>query len=561
MHLLTILPQRKKIRVKPGTRLLDAIRQAGFEISSPCNGQQLCGKCKVHITDPAPPRKASLEHLTTDEVDAGVRLACQVSINAAMQVTLPDDYTLDTRILESEWIQKSRLAPAVEIQSLNGQFQLYYQNRPPVQLNTWQPEFSPKGIAVDLGTTTLVLTLIDLQTGKELAISSAVNPQTRCGHDVMTRIARASTEEGLVELSGLVSKGLNELIEKSCRDAGAHPHEIVDAVIGGNTTMLQIAAAIDPAPLGKLPFTVGIQGGRTVLADSFRLNLNPQARAYLPPVAHAFVGSDISAGLLSIDFFKQKTPTLFIDLGTNGEMALIANDRLIVTSTAAGPAFEGMGITHGMLAAPGAIETVWTSGKFLNIRTIDNAPARGICGSGIMDIMACLVRLDAVDSGGRLKNPHTETAGSGLLADRYELVDRIAALKLTDTLAFTQKDIRQFQLAKSAIQTGVELLFSTAGVTLNQLEKIVIAGAFGYHLQKESLRQTHIIPQDFKGTIVFAGNTCRTGCARMLVDASARDYLEDKMKQVTHLAIAETPDFQSRFIQNLSLGGNPAPEN
>jgi len=471
-----------------------------------------------------------------------------------MQVTLPDDHALDTRILEGELIEKSPLAAAVEIRETSGQFQLYYRDRSPVLLNTWQPVFSPKGIAVDLGTTTLVLTLIDLQTGKELATSSAVNPQTRCGYDVMTRIARASTEEGLAELSTLISNGLNELVGKSCRASGTHPHEIVDAVIGGNTTMLQIAAAIDPSGLGKLPFTVGIRGGRTFTADSFRLNLNPQARIYLPPVAHAFVGSDISAGLLSIDFFKQKAPTLFIDMGTNGEMALIANGRMIVTSTAAGPAFEGMGITHGMFASPGAIEMVWTNGKFLNIRTIDHAPAKGICGSGIMDIMACLIRLEAVDSGGRLRNPHKETAGQGLLSDRYELVDRIAAIKLTDTLSFTQKDIREFQLAKSAIQTGIEMLLSAAGVAVNQLERIVIAGAFGYHLRKESLQQIGIVPRGFKGEIYFAGNTCRTGCARLLVDATAREFLQDKMKQVTHLAIAEDPDFQSLFIQNLSLG-------
>lgn len=561
MPFVTILPQRKKIKVKSGTILLDAIREAGFEISSPCNGQQLCGKCKVRITDPTEPPEPPLEHLTADELAAGIRLACQVSIHDEMQVTLPDDNTLDTRILEGELIQKIRRAPAVEIREINGQFQLYYRNQPPVPLNTWQPAFSPKGIAVDLGTTTLVLTLIDLQTGQELAISSAVNPQTRYGHDVMTRISRASQPDGLAELSAIISKSLNELVEKSCRAAGAHPHEIVDAVMGGNTAMLQIAAAIDPSDLGKLPFTVGIQSGRAVAADSFRLNLNPQARAYIPPVAHAFVGSDISAGLLSVDFFRQKTPTLFIDMGTNGEMALFANGRVIVTSTAAGPAFEGMGITHGMLASPGAIETVWTNGEFLNLRTIDNAPARGICGSGIMDIMACLVRLDAVDAGGRLRDPHKETAGPNLLADRYERVGRVAALKLTATLAFTQKDIRQFQLAKSAIQTGVDLLLSAAGVDLDQLEKIVIAGAFGYHLRTASLRQIGIVPRDFNGKIAFAGNTCRTGCARMLVDATTRDYLQAKMKPVTHLAIAEDPDFQSRFIQNLSLGDRPTPEN
>jgi uncharacterized 2Fe-2S/4Fe-4S cluster protein (DUF4445 family) len=258
---------------------------------------------------------------------------------------------------------------------------------------------------------------------------------------------------------------------------------------------------------------------------------------------------------LSIDFFKQRTPTLFIDMGTNGEMALIANGHSIVTSTAAGPAFEGMGITHGMRASSGAIEMVWSNGKYLNLRTIDDAPARGICGSGIMDIMACLIRLGAVEPGGRLRNPHKDNIELGPLSERYEIVNQVVAIKLTDNVYFTQKDIRQFQLAKSAIQTGAEMLLAAAGLDSDQLEKIVIAGAFGYHLRKGSLRQIGIVPRNFKGEIDFAGNTCRTGCALMLADATTRDLLQEKMKQVTHLAIAEAPDFQSRFIKNISLNG------
>ncbi|MGA8241522.1 MAG: ASKHA domain-containing protein [Desulfobacterales bacterium] len=555
MTCLTILPLGKKIEVKPGTILLDAIRQAGIEISSPCNGRQLCGKCKVGITGSAPPVDAPHEHLKALEVAAGTRLACQVVIQSAMQVTLPEDYSMDTRILEGELIEKGRIAPAVQIRETTGQFQLCYRNLPPVPMDTWHLAFSPKGIAVDLGTTTLVVTLLDLQAGTELATASAVNPQTRFGHDVMTRIHKASTKEGLAELAKLIANGLNALVEKTCRASGTHPHEIVDAVIGGNTTMLQIAAAIDPSPLGVVPFTVGIQSGQTYPADQFRLDLNPQARVYIPPVTHAFVGSDVSAGLLSIDFFKQRTPTLFIDMGTNGEMALIANGHSIVTSTAAGPAFEGMGITHGMRASSGAIEMVWSNGKYLNLRTIDDAPARGICGSGIMDIMACLIQLGAVEPSGRLRNPHKDNIELGPLSERYEIVNQIVAFKLTDNVYFTQKDIRQFQLAKSAIQTGVEMLLAAAGLDSDQLEKIVIAGAFGYHLRKGSLRQIGIVPRNFKGEIDFAGNTCRTGCALMLADATTRDLLQEKMKQVTHLAIAEAPDFQSRFIKNISLNG------
>ena len=560
MFYLTIQPLRKKIEVKPGTILLDAIRLAGVEISSPCNGRQLCGKCKVRV-HPESSLDASSEFLTMDEVSAGTRLSCQVEIQGHMEVTLLDDYSLDARILEGERINKSRIVPAASVRQDNGRFTLHYRNQPPALMNTWQSAFSPKGIAVDLGTTTLVVSLMDLETGLELATASNVNPQTRFGHDVMTRILKASTKAGLTELAMLISNALNELVEETCQKSGTHLHEIVDAVIGGNTTMLQIAAAIDPTQLGKIPFAVGIQGGRTYAVEQFRLNINPQARIYIPPVLHAFVGSDISAGLMSIDFFNQKTPMLFIDMGTNGEMALIADGLMLVTSTAAGPAFEGMGITHGMRAAPGAIEMVWANEEYLSIRTIDNVPAKGICGSGIMDIMACLIRLDVVEPGGRLKHPHKDDIKTNPLSERFETVDRIAAIKLTDNIYFSQKDIRQIQLAKSAIRTGIDMLLATAAIDLNQLEKIVLAGAFGYHLRAETLRLVDIIPRAFKGEIVFAGNTCRTGCALMLLDATTRDLLQAQMKQVAHLSIAEAPDFQYRFLKNISLSDQATSSN
>jgi uncharacterized 2Fe-2S/4Fe-4S cluster protein (DUF4445 family) len=496
----------------------------------------------------------SHQHLTLDEVADGIQLACQVVIQKDMQVTLPADHTLDSRILEGEQIRASRIAPAAQVREVDRLFYLFYHNRPPVRLtNSWQPHFSPKGLAVDLGTTTMVLTLMDLQTGAELSTVSAINPQIKFGHDVMTRIQKASTGAGLMELGILVSDGLNALVEKACYSSGTHPHEIVDVVIGGNTTMLQIAAVIDPSPLGVVPFAIGIRSGCTHSADRFRLNINPQARVYIPPVAHAFVGSDISAGLLSIDFFKSRKPMLFIDLGTNGEIALIANGHFIVTSTAAGPAFEGMGISHGMRASSGAIEMVWSNGIFLNLRTIGDATPKGICGSGIMDVMACLIEQNAVASSGLLKDLHSDDYISNLLSERYEIIDQAGAIKLAEHVYFTQKDIRQFQLAKSAIQTGIDMLLSAAGVEPSELEKIIIAGGFGFHLKTDSLRRTGIVPRNFNGNIHFAGNTSRTGCALMLLDAATRDYLQNHMTSVPHISIAEQTDFQSRFIENIAL--------
>lgn len=240
-------------------------------------------------------------------------------------------------------------------------------------------------------------------------------------------------------------------------------------------------------------------------------------------------------------------------MGTNGEMALIADGRLLVTSTAAGPAFEGMGITCGMNAAPGAIEIIRVHDRMLNIKTVDDAPAVGICGSGIMDAISSLIRLDAVDSGGRLKKKANHESSSFLSENVFMTVNGVDAVELADSVHFTQKDIRQFQLAKSAVQTGAELLLDTAGVNPEQLDRIVIAGAFGYHLRKNTLRRIGILPRGYEGQIDFAGNTCRTGCAMLLLNVNNRAALQENMKQVCHVSIAESPDFQSRFVQNLSL--------
>jgi uncharacterized 2Fe-2S/4Fe-4S cluster protein (DUF4445 family) len=526
---------------------------AGIEIAAPCNGRGHCGKCRVRIFDAALPVNQTQDHLSPEEITAGIRLACQVEAGDGMVVNLPEDHSLDARILEGERIDGYPVAPAARVEVIEARHHLRYEDEPAVVLSGWQEGYVPKGIAVDLGTTTLVVTLMDLQKGGELATASAANPQSRFGYDVISRIQHGSTSGGLTELTDSIAGGLNGLVADVCRTSGTHPHEIVDTVIGGNTTMLQLAAGIDPTPLGRVPFTVGIDSGRTYSAKTFRLEINPQARVYIPPVAHAFVGADISAGLLSVDFFQETAPVLFMDLGTNGEIGLIANGQKLVTSTAAGPAFEGMGISQGMRAAPGAIETVWANGNYLGVRAIDDTPARGICGSGIMDVMACLIRFGAVDAGGRFEQAFMDNRAPGPLSDRYAVVRGTDAVRLSDRVYFTQKDIRQFQLAKSAVRTGAEMLLATAGIAAAKLDRIIVAGGFGHHLREESLRTIGILPGGFTGKIDFAGNSCRTGCALLLADATSRRRLEAYMQAVSHLAIAEEAAFQARFIQNLSL--------
>jgi uncharacterized 2Fe-2S/4Fe-4S cluster protein (DUF4445 family) len=554
MLALKILPLNKTVSVRTGTTLLDALSQSDIQLFTPCGGQGVCGKCKVIVPGQTHPEEREHDALTQDEVADGYRLACRFVIREDLHIRLVGDYSLDTRILEGERISATVLKSCVRIEQTDDRYWLRYGDLDRAgPLANWGPECSPKGLAVDIGTTTLVVTLMDLRSGTELGTAFALNPQTRFGHDVLTRIQKASKLEGLYELQECIATSLNRLIMQVSTEFGSHPQEILDVVVGGNTAMLQIAAGIDPSSLGQVPFTVSIESGRTYPASRFGLEVNPSARTYVPPVAHAFVGTDISAGLLSMGFFEQAESCLFMDIGTNGELAVNAGEKWIVTSTAAGPAFEGMGISQGIRATSGAIEMVQTDGKQIHVRTIDDAPAIGICGSGIIDTLACLIELGGVDDSGRMVQTTEMKPLPKLLTERLEQRNGSPAFKLSDDIYFTQKDVRQLQLAKSAIQTGMQMLLEASGVQLDQLKKIVIAGAFGYHLRRQSMETIGIIPKGFSGEVVFAGNTCRTGCAMMLVDATLRRTLEYWMHRVTYLSIAQKPAFQKLFIRNLSL--------
>jgi uncharacterized 2Fe-2S/4Fe-4S cluster protein (DUF4445 family) len=322
--------------------------------------------------------------------------------------------------------------------------------------------------------------------------------------------------------------------------------------------MLTLAAAINPEPLGRLPFTVDIKGGASYAAKDFGLDVNPAGRIYVPPIVHAFVGSDITAGVLACGCLEKKNPSLFVDVGTNGEMGINNDGRFIVASTAAGPAFEGMGVSCGIRAVPGAVEAAYFDGETIDIKTIDAQPARGICGSGIIDVVAALLKAAVVNPSGRMKTPDQKEGLQASVAERLRLIDDQPVCNIADGVFFNQADIRQLQLAKGAIRTGIDMLMSEANVTAEDLEDITLAGAFGYHLRPDSLATIGLIPEKLARKVRFAGNTSKTGCAMMLIDASLREYLEKEVQSVEHLPLAEKISFQKLFIENLNFPDSDA---
>ena len=328
-----------------------------------------------------------------------------------MTIRLEDNFAYDNKVMNQGRIlgQNAKSGtkeanPAVTITQEPEGFQLWYDRRvEPVVLESWQSDFRPTGLAIDIGTTTMVISLVSLQTGVVLASASSLTPQVAHGHDVLTRINYAKTPETLDEMGSLVQDKLNDMVKDACSQAGLNPREIVDVAIGANTTMLQLAAKMDSTAIGRTPFSFDLQGGTAYSADKWGLEVNKATRAYLPPIMHAFVGTDITAGLLLWpDFFDANKSILYLDMGTNGELCLNVKGKRFTTSTAAGPAFEGMGLSTGMRATDGAMERVSYRDGWFKFHTIGDGPAKGICGSGIIDFLAALLESGHLDPSGRL---------------------------------------------------------------------------------------------------------------------------------------------------------------
>ncbi len=564
---MTVHPYDLEVPFAQGQSIDRILHKAGLEIDSPCGGHGLCGQCLVQVEDPLDVPETPHSSLTAEKAQQGFRLACRLKPDTDMTIRIPDELRIlagdSGGVLQEPDLSapSERINPAVRVWQDGGRHVVGYCDVP----ETWssprtQKEPALYGLAVDLGTTSLAASLISLQTGDELGLASRLNPQVSCGHDVLTRIRHSHQAEGLTELVQGIRKALNGLARELCSQAGVESRQIHDVVLGGNTTMLQICAGLDPSPLGQLPFQVDLEGGKSYPAEVFGYQVHPGARVYVPPISHAFVGSDVSAGLSTLgDFFTTARPHLFIDVGTNGEMALSTGQARIMTSTAAGPAFEGAGLSCGMRAAQGAIERVSTDGDDVCVHVIgDGSKPRGICGSGLIDLLEVLVAIGVVDPSGRMLKPGEAEGLPARIADRLALRDGKPAFHVAGDILVTQSDVRQLQLAKAAIRAGIECLLQEGGLTAVELETISIAGGFGRSLRPQSLQAIGMVPPGTASRLSFVGNTSRLGCIRLLLDVDRRAVLEDCMDSVTYLAVAEQPVFMDHFVGSIPFS-EPVP--
>jgi uncharacterized 2Fe-2S/4Fe-4S cluster protein (DUF4445 family) len=543
------------IDVKKGTTILEAARKAGIVIESPCNGTCTCGKCLVKIDSDSLVNvvQKAKRHTVTQE-GTGYVLACQSEISGDISITdIPDLANQNLKILnhgQSLAQERNNFITKQYNESIDST--AIYADGELLGTEKGNTTYTNNGVIVDIGTTTLVVSLIDINTGRELASVSALNPQATYAQDVLSRIHFAGDKSGLaVMYTGLIQE-INRMITEVAKKAMIKKNYIYEVVFSGNTCMLHLAININPAPLGKYPYTPVITGGKYVRTVEHNLDVAEFGLIYLPPIISSYVGADITSGILACKLDEQKGITLFVDIGTNGEMVLAVNGKLISTSTAAGPAFEGMNITHGMRAGLGAIESFEIKANEICIETIGGTEAVGICGSGLLDIVGELVAHGIIDKNGKLKDPK-EVDLPWFLKERLVKLDNKVIFKLSKQVWLSQKDIRQVQLAKGAVRSGIEFLLSSEGINAAMVDRVLIAGSFGYHLRVKSLINLGLLPAEFEAKVTMVGNTSKSGGQAFLLNKAYRREMLKLVKKVGVIELANYQDFDKVFVKCLGF--------
>ncbi|UQZ88125.1 hypothetical protein C4J81_02420 [Deltaproteobacteria bacterium Smac51] len=562
-----------------GQTILSFLASNGIHIDAPCAGRGKCGKCRVKASgELSPPEEKELNIL--GPVD-GERLACQARINGPVVIELAEaaqfssvrglgesePYTVDsplkfkrlapagrqdaTDLMTLGGIEKATIAALNELADIDADRKAALAVMWGEELLKATPIDEGEGdllaAAVDLGTTGLAVAIIDMLKGEVVAQGTSLNPQTTCGGDVISRITVASEgPDELARLQSLALGGISSLVRDT---AGKRAPRIMAMSVSANTTMTYLLAGVQPKGLAQSPYRpVFIKSlDLSHLAD--KLNIGANAKVFTSPCISAYVGGDITSGMLAVGLKKLPGTVLYIDIGTNGEIVLSHQGRLVSTSCAAGPALEGMNIIRGQRATPGAVDSFEISPDYqYKFTTIAEAPAIGICGSGLIDLTAALVTNGLVDKTGRMKPPQDIPAGAewlnGLKDGRFQFADDVF---------FDQKDVRQVQLAKGAIAAAVEMLLARVGLNENDLDEIIIAGAFGFHLKAESLKSISLIPPSYQGPVRFVGNSSLAGAARMLLTPSAIEELNALAAETEVIELGFDPQFQNIFVKHLKF--------
>jgi uncharacterized 2Fe-2S/4Fe-4S cluster protein (DUF4445 family) len=593
----------RAVRVPYGVTLFDAASWNGIAIDSTCGGHGTCKKCRIRIADDPPaPSSLDIRAYTPQEIKDGWRLACrttaardtavevpplttrpkaatvgvgrQVILRPAVQKrylelaepTLADQATDLERVLA----RLDDLEPRAELSVLKSLGRTLREADYKVTAvvvddvliavepgDTTQRRF---GIAFDLGTTTVVATLLDLSTGTPAGVESTLNSQQPFGADVITRISATMMDPGnLDKLQNLAHQTLAELAQAVCAQGGVEPHEVYEVAVAGNATMTHLVLGIDPEPLGMAPFIMATRLYPEVLAADLGLGglVHPRARAVVFPAFGAYVGGDITAGLLAAGMDRDARVRLFIDIGTNCEIVLGNREWLLATAAPAGPAFEGAAIRCGMRAADGAIEVVTMTPDELTLKVIGDAEPQGLCGSGLVDAVTGLVKVGLLDSSGRFVSEDAARDIAPGLADRLTMVgkERVFVLQwrgaAEDSIYLSQRDVRELQFAKAAIATGWQILLEQAGLEAADVKQVLLAGSFGSYLSPASAIRIGLVPKVPVMRVVSAGNVAGEGAKMALLSLRERAGGLALLEEVRYVELSDRADFNDRFVEQL----------
>jgi len=585
-----IEPIGQSFQMEDGETILDAVMRATSDFPNTCAGKGTCGKCLVRVGGGlvSEPTEQELEKLSPEQLEEGWRLACQ-AVPLSERVTVEVHETKGRRqILTASMLHHGKPHPAVRrevvelpaasfddprsdrerlleavgarhiaMPALSALPAALRNNRWKVTVTTYDgrvidvepPSAAAEiyGVAVDIGTSKVIGYLFDLTQGLVIDHEAIENPQMRYGEEIVSRIS-LGMDEGPVELSRAVHEGINQVLEALMLRAGILARHIYDMTIVGNTAMHHLALGLSPDGLGSAPFAPAIHRPVQLTGKDLGLAMNPEGGVhFLPPIA-GFVGSDALSVVCATRLAMKRLPTMAIDIGTNTEIALSNNGTITVTSCASGPAFEGYQIRNGMKAVAGAIEKIAFAddGTPASIETIEDAPPVGICGSGVVDMLAGLVRHGIVDPSGRMQ-PH-ERVRTGHEGLEYVLVERPVG-----DIVFTQHDVRNLQLAKGAISTGWSMLLKSMGLEPSDLRHVYIAGAFGNYLDLDNSLSLDLFPPVARDRVQFVGNAAGVGAQMALIDTRARRRMARRRKQIGFLDLATDAEFHLEFASRLGF--------
>lgn len=487
--------------VQPGQTLLDALREyGGLPIHAPCGGQGTCQKCTVYLSGPEGERPV---------------LACRTLAEDGMTLRLPSAAPLS---VELHGGTPAALSP--------------------------DPGLTGYGVACDIGTTTVVCHLVELPTGRGLATVGEGNAQRPYGGDVIARI-KASMEGKRPALTAAIVDQLSRMIQELCASAGIPVEDVGRMAVAANTTMCHLLTGLPPDGMGTAPFTPASLFGECYEAQA--LNLPFDGVVYICPAVSGYVGGDITADLLAAGLDQTDVPALLIDVGTNGEMALGCGDRFVCCSTAAGPAFEGAQIRYGMTAAPGAISEVQWADSKVACTVIGGGEAVGVCGSGLIDAVAVMLDLGAIDETGRMLDAEEDDIPENLVSYLF-LLDGAPAFRLADGVAVTQQDVRKLQLGKGSIAAGIQVLLDSYGADFGQVGALLLAGGFGSYIRPESAARIGLIPAELLNVTRAIGNAAAQGAQEALVSAQARERLAKLQENMEYRELSGLPQFNDAYL-------------